>query len=195
MKTLKQRTEEALAAGFTIGDLAKAGGVTSAAASHWLSGATKSLKAHSAAGLAELTGWHATWWANGTGERGATKARAAAPALHAALPVVLDAMAAAPARGELRTLLQMLVDSDSPLYRQRLAELLAAKPDPAASAFVSRMNSTAPVAPVDVPLRGLSVKPPPPVDQSAPPSEAGPRPSAAGSAAPPSAGARKAQRP
>lgn len=51
-----------------------------------------------------------------------------APALATALPVVLDAIARAPARAELRNLLQMLVDADSPHYRQRLAELLAAPP-------------------------------------------------------------------
>lgn len=50
------------------------------------------------------------------------------PVVHLAdaLPVVLDAMAASPARMELRQLLPMLIDTDAPAYRQRLAELLAA---------------------------------------------------------------------
>lgn len=43
-----------------------------------------------------------------------------------ALPVVLDALAKAPARAELRTLLPLLIDSDAQAYRQRLAELLVA---------------------------------------------------------------------
>lgn len=51
-----------------------------------------------------------------------------APGLAAALPVVLDALAKAPARAELRHLLPLLIDTDSPLYRQRLAELLAEAP-------------------------------------------------------------------
>jgi hypothetical protein len=59
-------------------------------------------------------------------------------AIEAALPVVLDALAASPARAELRQLLPVLVDTDAPAYRQRLMELLsspavgAALPNPAA---------------------------------------------------------------
>ena len=52
-----------------------------------------------------------------------------------ALNVVLDALAASPAKTELRQLLTMLVDTNAPAYRQRLAELLAqpaANPMPAA---------------------------------------------------------------
>jgi SOS-response transcriptional repressor LexA len=65
MKTLKQRTEEAINAGFSVGQLSAAAGKSSSAASQWLSGGTKTLKADSAAGLAALTGWSAEWWATG----------------------------------------------------------------------------------------------------------------------------------
>ncbi|TSE32080.1 helix-turn-helix domain-containing protein [Tepidimonas charontis] len=50
--------------------------------------------------------------------------QALSAAIHAALPVVLDAIAMCPHRDELRTLLALLVDHDAPAYRQRLAELL-----------------------------------------------------------------------
>lgn len=69
MKTLKQRTEEALESGFTVGQLAKAAGKTSSAVSQWLNGATKAIKAESAIGLQALTGWAATWWATGKGPK------------------------------------------------------------------------------------------------------------------------------
>lgn len=46
------------------------------------------------------------------------------PSLPDALPVVLDALAASPHRAELRSLLALLVDTDAPAYRARLAELL-----------------------------------------------------------------------
>jgi SOS-response transcriptional repressor LexA len=65
MKTLKQRMEEAVDAGFTVGQLSAAAGKSSSAASQWLSGETRTLKADSAAGLASLTGWSAEWWATG----------------------------------------------------------------------------------------------------------------------------------
>lgn len=69
MKTLKQRTEEALAEGFTVGQLAKAAGKTSSAVSQWLNGSTKNIKAESAIGLQALTGWASTWWATGKGSK------------------------------------------------------------------------------------------------------------------------------
>lgn len=46
------------------------------------------------------------------------------PEISAALPVVLDAIRACPHKEELRVLLPLLVDTDAPAYRQRLAELL-----------------------------------------------------------------------
>lgn len=72
MKSLKERMAEAQSCGFTIGQLAAAADKTSAAASQWASGETKSLKADSASGLAALTGWNAEWWATGKGPRGET---------------------------------------------------------------------------------------------------------------------------
>lgn len=47
------------------------------------------------------------------------------PSLAAALPIVLDAIAAARDRTALSVALTALVQDDSPLYRQRVAELLA----------------------------------------------------------------------
>lgn len=76
MKTLAERTEHAISEGFTVGQLAKAAGKTSAAVSQWRSGGTLSLKADSAAGLEKLTGWSSAWWATGKGERGKTKPQA-----------------------------------------------------------------------------------------------------------------------
>lgn len=49
-----------------------------------------------------------------------------APTLSAALPVVLNAIAAASDRAKLRTALNALIDDDAPAYRQRVTELLAA---------------------------------------------------------------------
>lgn len=78
MKTLRERTQHAIDEGFTVGDMARATGKSSSAVSQWKSGDTKELKADSAAGLEELTGWNAQWWATGKGPRGETKNRAAA---------------------------------------------------------------------------------------------------------------------
>lgn len=69
-------------------------------------------------------------WRSNAGSYAATS-HPAPPTLPAALPVVLDALALAPNRDELRQLLPLLVDTDAPAYRQRLAELLA--PEPAQS--------------------------------------------------------------
>lgn len=96
MKTLKQRTEEALAEGFTVGQLAAAAGKTSAAASQWLKGTTKTIKADSAIGLEKLTGWSWVWWATGKGDRGDTKRAGDAPVrtpLQEALAVLGAALA------------------------------------------------------------------------------------------------------
>lgn len=65
MSTLQARVEEAVAAGYSLADLARAAGVDSAAVSHWHKGRTKSLKAESALRLAEFTGRSAAWWAQG----------------------------------------------------------------------------------------------------------------------------------
>lgn len=129
MKTLKQRVADAVAAGYTVGGLATAAGVSSAAASHWSTGKTKSLKGTTATGLAKATGWSALWWATGKGERGSAKGPPLPPG-HLALPVVFDLIAGVKpeARQELRALFPLLLETDSPLYRQRFAQLLGAEP-------------------------------------------------------------------
>lgn len=69
MLTLQERIQQALEAGFTKAQLAKAADVSAAAVSHWVSGGTQKLKAQSAIGLAQLTGWNVKWWAEGKGPR------------------------------------------------------------------------------------------------------------------------------
>lgn len=69
MKTLQERIQEALDAGFTHAQLAEAAGKSSASVSQWKSGDTKALKADSVAGLSKLTGWSSEWWATGKGSR------------------------------------------------------------------------------------------------------------------------------
>lgn len=56
-------------AGFSNVQLAKAADVSPGAVSHWFSGNSKKLKAESAIGLAQLTGWNVKWWAEGLGPR------------------------------------------------------------------------------------------------------------------------------
>lgn len=56
-------------AGFSNAQLAKAAGVSPGAVSHWFSGNTQELKAASAIGLAQITGWNVKWWAEGIGPR------------------------------------------------------------------------------------------------------------------------------
>lgn len=67
----------------------------------------------------------------------------AAPSLAQALPVVLDALARAAQRAELRQLLPMLVDTDAPAYRQRLAELLSAAAGNTAPSGLAETNDFA----------------------------------------------------
>lgn len=67
MRTLQERVEAAISAGFKVADLAKAAGTTSSAVSQWRSGETKTLKAASLLGLQLLTGWSAEWWMTGRG--------------------------------------------------------------------------------------------------------------------------------
>lgn len=84
--------------------------------------------------------------------------------LEAALPRVLDALADAQQRDELRRLLPLLVDSDAPAYRQRLAELLGravpaatapaptpAPPEPAQPAEPTTASGGANVVPIPAP--------------------------------------------
>lgn len=80
MTTLKDRVEEAIALGYGPAELARAAGVDSAAVSHWRKERTKSLRAESALGLAELTGRSAAWWAQGkTTDSGSWRNRQPAP--------------------------------------------------------------------------------------------------------------------
>lgn len=69
MLTLQERALQAREAGFTNVRLAKAADVSPSAVSHWFSGNTLELKAASALGLAQLTGWNVKWWTDGIGPR------------------------------------------------------------------------------------------------------------------------------
>lgn len=69
MSTLRERTEEAIRAGFNPTALARAAGKSVSAVSQWRSGSTKNLSAEAALGLAALTGWTAQWWTTGRGPR------------------------------------------------------------------------------------------------------------------------------
>lgn len=65
--TLKARTQMAIDAGYSVGALATAAGVSSPSVSHWLAGRTKKIKAETAVGLESLTGWNSHWWITGKG--------------------------------------------------------------------------------------------------------------------------------
>lgn len=69
MSSLQQRIAQAIEAGFTQADLMRATGKSSGAVSFWANGQTRDLKADSAIGLANLTGWNVQWWAEGKGPR------------------------------------------------------------------------------------------------------------------------------
>lgn len=138
--TLSERVREAMhAAGMTQAELARRVGIAQPSVNDWLSGKTKRLKLETAVRAAAVLGVRLEWlvWGRGRpreddhehdhpsadkGSNGVT--------IHAALPAVLDAIAACPHRDELRTLLALLVDHDAPAYRQRLAELLRAAEPP-----------------------------------------------------------------
>ena len=66
---LKERIEEIMAAGFSPSQLARAAGKTPSTVTHWTSGATKTIKADSAAGIESLTGFSAVWIATGRGSK------------------------------------------------------------------------------------------------------------------------------
>jgi transcriptional regulator with XRE-family HTH domain len=96
--------------------------------------------------LADYFQVHLRWLLSGIGPRdleSATVTPAPAPALRNALPVVLDAIAACPARAELERLLPLLVTGAQP-YRDRVAELL----DPVAADVA---KATTPVASIESP--------------------------------------------
>ena len=66
---LKDRIEEVMAAGYSASQLARAAGKTPSTVTHWITGATKTIKADSAAGIEGLTGFSAVWIATGRGSK------------------------------------------------------------------------------------------------------------------------------
>ena len=70
MKTLAQRLQHVMeSCGWTKADLARAAGVTDAAAIFWLDGRTHSLKGHTAAQLEQKSGFRAAWISSGKGTK------------------------------------------------------------------------------------------------------------------------------
>lgn len=70
MSTLQDRISELmLATGLSVGQLAEIAGVSSSAVSQWKDGPTKALKTGPATRLAERTGYHARWIADGDGPK------------------------------------------------------------------------------------------------------------------------------
>lgn len=130
MSTLADRVRTALAfRNMSQADLAREIDVAQPSVNNWATGETKSLRAEVAVKAAKALGVRVEWLVFGSGPMldeadGVT----GLPSIHAALPVVLDAIAMCPHRDELRTLLALLVDHDAPAYRARLGELLGSKP-------------------------------------------------------------------
>jgi transcriptional regulator with XRE-family HTH domain len=71
--SLQARIVEAIQAaidrGMSITDIARKAGVTPSAVSQWKDGTIKSLKAESAAGLEDATGYRAAWLSTGKGSK------------------------------------------------------------------------------------------------------------------------------
>lgn len=89
--------------------------------------------------------------AAGTSSAQAVGEAVRAPTLAEALPLVLDALADAPDRAEIKTLLALLMDTGAPAYRQRLAELLARGAAEVAPAAAPAAQQPAPAATAPTP--------------------------------------------
>lgn len=138
MSTLADRIKMALAfRRMSQADLAREIDIAQPSVNNWATGETKSLRAEVAVKAAKALGVRVEWLVFGSGpmldESGGIEH---VPSISAALPVVLDAIAACPHRDELRTLLALLVDHDAPAYRQRLAELLSLPPPSIAKGLI-----------------------------------------------------------
>ena len=121
MTLLKDRLAEAMRRrpDWSQADVARACKVRSPSVTDWLNGKTKSLKPEPARLAAALFGCDQNWLGQGSGAPNWECEPAAQPAapstdLAAALPVVLDALAAAPDRVRLRAALLALLDDDAP---------------------------------------------------------------------------------
>lgn len=118
--------------GLRAADLARVCKVSTASVADWQSGKTKSMKSEAARLAAAYFGCDQNWLSHGIGDPQwrdtpvAPPKQPSQPTLVEALPVVLDALARATARQELRQLLPMLIDTNAPAYKVRLAELLTA---------------------------------------------------------------------
>lgn len=132
-QTLKDRVEECERRRPSISraDIARAAGVKRPSVTDWFNGKTTRLKLRPAVKAARLWGCNPLWLSEGEEQPGWLDADAhptpPTPELAAALPVVLDAIAACPERAELERLLPLLV-TGAPAYRQRVAELLGGPP-------------------------------------------------------------------
>lgn len=135
--TLAERIKLALAkSGLSQAELARRAGIAQPSVNGWVSGATKSMRANVAVKAARALGVRTEWLANGTGPmvdeyveaKELSSSQPMTPHLATAAAVFLDALRACPHKEELRVLLPLLVETDAPLYRARLLELLGAQP-------------------------------------------------------------------
>lgn len=117
-------------AGKSAHDIAKDLDVTYQAIKKILNGGTKMPRADHSAKAALAMDVDHVWLSTGVGLARGTVAQRDSVTLEQSLNVVLQALATAPQRDKLKTVLTALLEDDSPAYRQRLAELLQAR-DPA----------------------------------------------------------------
>jgi transcriptional regulator with XRE-family HTH domain len=151
MEKLQQRLEEVMRAKNWDGaKLAKVSGASRSLVSQWLGNASRPIKKignlEAAKRIEAESGFCALWIAQGIGPKFVASpnggmggigsfasepvpAPYGSPPLRKALPVVLDAIAAAKERDKLRAALLAFLDDDAPAYRQRLAELLGEATD------------------------------------------------------------------
>lgn len=132
MSTLQDRISELmLATGLSVGQLAEIAGVSSSAVSQWKDGPTKALKTGPATRLAERTGYHARWIADGDGPKKSSIAPALAPAPGPSHPPSLD-QALEVVAAQLNALSPLVADAG----RSALANLASGQATPQATAAV-----------------------------------------------------------
>lgn len=132
--TLAERVKKALAIrGMTQAELARRAGIAQPSVNAWVSGATQSMRASVAVKAARVLRVRTEWLASGVGpmEEEFHSDTAIEPTRQpvdtaTAAAVFLDALRACPHKEELRVLLPLLLETDAPLYRARLLQLLGA---------------------------------------------------------------------
>ena len=134
MPTLTERLQEVMhAMGWEHGDVVRVSGASSSAVSQWLGKGSKIIysigQQEAAEALSKASGYAALWIAKGTGPKFSERPQAQGqqqPSVALALPVVLRAIAGAPApvRNELAQVLALFAQSGADTYGLRIKELL-----------------------------------------------------------------------